>query len=313
MKNKVGIVGTGFVGASYGYSLINQNLVDELVLVDLNKDNTVANRDDMIQCVNYLSCQPNVISGDYQDLADADVICITAGANQKPGQTRLELVEVNAKIMEGVIDQIMETGFDGILLIAANPVDVMTLVAQKRSGLPKNRVFGSGTTLDSGRLRHFTAEYLGVNPVDVHGYIIGEHGDSSVPLWSTCTVGQQPILDIINDSNNDFNQEGLDECFVSARDAAYRIIEGKGATYYGIGLCLARITKAILRNENKILPCSAYLDGEYNQSGLYTAIPCWIDGNGVRKIQQLAITEAEQAKFDQSCAQLKEVINSIGY
>lgn len=312
MKNKVGIVGTGFVGASYAYALVNQNLVDELVLVDLNKDNTQANRDDLIQCVCYLDNQPNIISGDYADLKDCDVICITAGVNQKPGETRLQLVEKNTKIMESVIDNIMEHGFDGILLIASNPVDVMTLVAQKRSGLPTNRVFGSGTTLDSGRLRHFTAEYLGVNPVDVHGYIIGEHGDSSVALWSTATVGQEPITDIL-EKRSDINQEGLDKCYVQARDAAYRIIEGKGATYYGIGLSLARITRAILHNQNKIFPCSCYLEGQYNQSGMYTAVPCYIDKNGVREIQQLNITAEEQEKFNQSCAQLKEVIDSIGY
>lgn len=312
MKNKVGIVGTGFVGASYAYALVNQNLVDELVLVDVNKDNTVANRDDLIQCVCYTQVQPNVISGDYNDLKDCDIICITAGVNQKPGETRLQLVEKNTKIMESVIDQIMATGFNGILLIAANPVDVMTLVAQKRSGLPKNQVVGSGTTLDSGRLRHFVSEYLGVNPVDVHGYIIGEHGDSSVPLWSTCSVGQKPILEMLEE-RSDLDQAGLDDCFVHARDAAYRIIEGKGATYYGIGLCLARITKAILRNENKILPCSCYLDGEYNQTGLYTAVPCFINRSGIVSVQQLNITQEEQAKFDHSCSELKKVIESIGY
>ncbi len=311
MKNKVGIIGTGFVGASYAYSLVNQNLVDELVLVDVNKDNTMANRDDLIQCVCYLSEQPNVISGDYQDLEDCDIICITAGVNQKPGETRLELVQRNTKIMESVIDNIKATNFDGILLIAANPVDVMTLVAQKRLGYPKNKVFGSGTTLDSGRLRHFVGEYLGVNPVDVHGYIIGEHGDSSVPLWSHCTIGQQPIMDFIKDS--DKTVEGLNECFIKARDAAYRIIEGKGATYYGIGLCLSRITKAILHNENKILPCSCLLEGHYHQSGLYTAVPCFINKDGVRCIQDLKINDEEQAMFNKSCAQLQEVIESIGY
>lgn len=312
MKNKVGIVGTGFVGASYGYALINQNLVDELVLVDLNKANTEANRDDLMQCTCYLDNQPKIISGDYADLKDCDIICITAGVNQKPGETRLQLVEKNTKIMESVIDNIMAHDFNGILLIASNPVDVMTLVAQKRSKLPKNRVFGSGTVLDSGRLRHYVAKYVGVNPNDVHGYIIGEHGDSSVPVWSTCTIGQKPLLEMIEENDN-LNQAGLDECFASARDAAYKIIEGKGATYYGIGISLARITRAILHDQNKILPCSAYLEGQYNQEGMYTAVPCFVNKEGIKEIQQLNITKEEQEKFNNSCEQLKSVIDSIGY
>lgn len=311
MKNKVAIVGTGFVGASYGYSLVNQGLVDELVLIDVNKDNTIANRDDLIQAVAYLPNQPLIISGDYEDAKDCDIICVTAGVNQKPGETRLQLVEKNTKIMESVIDSIMATGFDGILLIASNPVDILTLVAQKRSGLPKHRVIGSGTVLDSGRLRHYVGEYLGVNPVDVHGYIIGEHGDSSVPTYSTTTIGQQPLMEYVKEMGKD--QAGLDECFVNARDAAYKIIEGKGATYYAIGVCLARITKAILRNENKILPCSCYLEDMYGQSGIYTAIPCFVGKDGVNKVQKLPISEEEQVKFNQSCEQLKEIINSIGY
>ena len=313
MKNKVAIVGTGMVGSSYGYSLINQNLVDELVLIDLNKANTVANADDMIHCISYLERQPDIYSGEYSDCKDADIVCITAGAAQKPGQTRLELVDINTKIMEGIVSEIMKSGFDGILLIASNPVDVMTLVAQKVSGLPAGRVFGSGTTLDSGRLRSNIAKYLDVNPSDVHAYIIGEHGDSSLPLWSTATIGQKVILDVIAESKGKYNFEDLEKCFTEARDAAYRIIEGKGSTYYGIGIALARITKAILQDQNKILPCGAYLNGEYNQKGLYNAVPCVINKTGVKEIQQLNITVEEQNRFNNSCDKLREVIASVGY
>ena len=312
MKNKVVVVGTGFVGSSYAYSLVNQGVVDELVLVDINKANTIANSDDLVQCVCYLDNQPKIKSGDYSDCKDADIVCITAGANQKPGQSRLELVGINAKIMESIVKEIMASGFDGILLIASNPVDVMTQVAQKVSGLDESRVIGSGTTLDSGRLRHFVGEYLDVNPKDVHAYIIGEHGDSSVPIWSHSYVGTKPILDIIKENNN-LTQEGLDECFIKARDAAYRIIEGKGATYYGIGICLTEITKAILRNKNIILPCGAKLNGEYNQKDLYIAVPCVVGREGVKEIQQLNITSEEQEKFNNSCEQLRKTLKEIGY
>lgn len=311
MNRKVVVVGTGMVGASYAYSLINQALVNEMVLVDLNRKSAEANAKDLIHSTCFLENQPKIYAGDYSDCKDADIVCITAGAPQKPGETRLDLVGKNSKIMTGIVEEIMKSGFDGIILVAANPVDIMTLVAQRVSGLPKSRVFGSGTTLDSARLRSNLAEYFNYNPTNVHAYIIGEHGDSSLPVWSTATIGQKPILEIVEESNGEYTMEGLNECFVSARDAAYEIIEGKGATYYGIGIALARITKAIFYNQRVILTCGVYLDGEYGIEGLYLPVPAVVGENGIEKIEKLRINDEEQSQLEESANNLLEIIASL--
>lgn len=312
-KQKVVVVGTGMVGASYAYALVNQCLVDELVLIDYKKETAVAHAEDIKHGTCYLEKQPDVYAGEYSDCKDADIVCITAGAAQKPGQTRLDLVEINAQIMTGIVQEIMKSGFNGIILVASNPVDIMAYVAQKVSGLPQTKVFGSGTTLDTGRLRSNLSEYLGYNPTNIHAYIIGEHGDSSLPLWSTATVGQQMILDIVAQSEGKLTMEGLDQCFVDARDAAYKIIEGKGSTYFGIGLALARVTRAILSDQTAILTVSVKLNGEYGESGLYVPVPAIIGGEGISQIQHLNITNEELEKFKNSCNTIKHALKSIGY
>src|SRR6056297_595368 len=267
--NKVVLVGTGFVGTSYAYSMINQGVSEEFVLVDLDKDKAEGEAMDLSHAIPYSPNNMKVYAGDYADCKDADVVCITAGAAQKPGQTRLDLCAINAKIMKGIVEQVMASGFDGIFLIASNPVDIMSYAVWKFSGLPKERVIGSGTTLDTARLRQGLAEYFDISSENIHAYIIGEHGDSSLPVWSTSNVGQQPILDLVNSPDTDYKLEDLDRIFVSARDAAYEIIEKKRATYYGIGSALTRVTKAILGNENTILTCSTYLEGEYGNDSVY--------------------------------------------
>lgn len=312
-KQKVVIVGTGMVGASYAYALVNQCLVDELVLIDQNIKTAQAHAEDIKHGICYLEKQPNIYVGEYSDCRDADIICITAGATQKLGQTRLDLVEVNAKIMTSIVEEIMKSGFNGILLIASNPVDLMTFVAQKVSGLPQTKVIGSGTTLDTGRLRSNLSAYLGYNPTNIHAYVIGEHGDSSVPIWSTATVGQQMILDVVAQSEGKYTMEGLQQCFIKARDAAYKIIEGKGSTYYGIGLALARITKAILSDQTAILTVSVKLDGQYDESGLYVPVPAIVGGEGISQIQNLNISAEELATFKKSCEKIKEILHGLGY
>ncbi len=305
-KQKV-VVGTGMVGASYAYSLVNQGLVNELVLIDLNEKSAIANAEDIKHATCFLSKQPKIYAGTYADCKDADVVCITAGAAQKPGQTRLDLVKINTKIMTGIVTEIMASGFDGILLLASNPVDIMTMVAKEVSGLPKNRVFGSGTTLDTGRLRTNLSEYFGCNPTNVHAYIVGEHGDSSLPLWSTASIGQKPILEIVEESNGKYSIDDLNELYVEARDAAYKIIEGKGATYFGIGVSLARITKAIFSNQGSILTCGVHLEGEYGLSDVCIPVPAMIGANGIEDIQTLNISEDELSKLHASANTLKEI------
>jgi len=309
-KQKVAVVGTGMVGASYAYSLVNQGLVDELLFINIDKKQAQAHADDIIHGTCFLPKQPKIFVGDFKDCTDADVVCITAGAAQLPGETRLDLVEKNAKIMKTIVSQVMESGFDGIILIASNPVDIMTQVAQKVSGLPHHKVIGSGTTLDTARFRSNLANYLGYNSTNIHAYIIGEHGDSSLP-WSTATLGQHLLLDVVNDSNGKFNMEGLKKCYTDSRDAAYSIIEGKGSTYFGIGIALTKITKSILSDQDTILTVSAYLDGEYNQKGIYIPVPCMVGKDGIKEIQKLHITQSEQELFDKSCDTLREYMKKI--
>ena len=251
-----------------------------------------------------------VWAGDYTDCQDADIVVITAGVNQKPGQTRLELIDVNAGIMTSVVREVMGSGFDGILVIASNPVDVLTHVAWQASGLPSNRVVGTGTTLDTTRFRKELAAKLQIDPRSIHGYIIGEHGDSEVAVWSHTTVGGKPLLEFIV-KNNRLTVEDLTTISDRVKNSAYEIINRKKATFYGIGMSVARIVRAILNNEQAVLPVSAYLDGEYGEKDLFTGVPSVVDQGGVREIIELNIDPAEQQKFAQSCSQLREVIQSL--
>lgn len=310
-KQKVVVVGTGMVGASYAYSLVNQGIVNELVLIDLNEKSAIANAEDIKHATCFLPKQPKIYAGTYADCKDADVVCVTAGAAQKPGQTRLDLVKINAKIITGITKEIMASGFNGILLLASNPVDIMTMVARQVSGLPKERVFGSGTTLDSGRLRNNLSEYFECNPTNVHAYIVGEHGDSSLPLWSTATIGQKPIVEIVEESNGKYSMEDLNNLYVEARDAAYKIIEGKGATYFGIGVSLARITKAIFSNQGSILTCGVHLEGEYGLEDVCIPVPAMIGEEGIQQVQELRIDEKELELLTKSANTLKDIFAEL--
>lgn len=313
MKNtsrKGVIVGTGFVGTGIAYSILNQNILDEMVLVDLNEDKAEGEARDLFDGVTYTNSNCRVSSGDYSSCKDADVVVITAGINQKPGQTRLELVDTNAKIMKSVVKEVMASGFDGVLVIASNPVDVLTYVAWEASGLPRNRVVGTGTSLDSTRLRMQVANKLNVDPHDVNAFIIGEHGDSETAVWSHVTVGGKPIMDMVADGEG-VTKEDLDEMYVAVRDAAYYIIDRKGYTNFGIGLSTARVVKAILNNERAILPVSAYFEGEYGVEDIYTGIPAIVTENGVERIVELHITDEEKAQFHKSVDALREVLDTV--
>lgn len=311
MNQKVVVVGTGMVGASYAYSLINQSLVNELVLIDYNKEVAQAHAQDLIHTTCFLGKQPKIYSGEYSDCKDADIICITAGAAQKPGETRLDLVDKNTKIMTGIVESIMASGFDGILLIASNPVDIMSLVAQKVSKLPTGRVFGSGTTLDTARFRNNIANYFNINPINVHAYILGEHGDSSLPIWSHARIGEKLISEYIDESNGEYKKEELEKCFTGARDAAYEIIKGKGATYFGIGIALSAITKAIFADQQLILTVGVYLEGEYGIDGIYLPVPAVVGARGIERIQKLNLPKEELNKLQESGKNLKDIIDTI--
>lgn len=306
---KVAIVGTGFVGSSYAYSLVNQGTVSELVLIDLNKERAEGEAQDLNHGVPFGSPM-KIKAGDYTDCHDVDLVVITAGANQKPGETRLDLASKNAKIMRGIVKEIMASGFDGILVIASNPVDVMTHVAYEASGLPKEHVIGSGTILDTARFRYLLSDYFQVDSRNVHAYIVGEHGDSELPIWSHVTIGGLP-LNVYGKLNNFYEDRDMQAIFENVRDAAYQIIQKKGATYYGIGMGLARLTKALLYNENSILTVSTYFEGEYDIDGVYMGIPAVVNANGVREILRLNLSDREQQLLENSANILKDMHHNL--
>ena len=257
-KRKVILVGTGFVGMSMAYSLLSQGNasgVNELVLIDVLKDKAEGEAMDLCHGLPCSSSHMEIKAGDYSECSDADIVVITAGLSQKPGQTRLELSTANAKIMKDITEQVVASGFNGIFLVASNPVDLMTKVVQEVSKFPTRKVIGSGTALDTARLRYLVGEYLNVSNKNVHAYIMGEHGDSSFVPWEHAYVGCKKITDIMKDAKKDLAD--LDKIYVNVRDAAYEIIEKKKATYYGIGLGLSKIVKTILNNTNEILTISA--------------------------------------------------------
>ena len=306
-SRKVAVVGTGFVGTSIAYSMINQGIINELVLIDVNQEKAEGEALDLLDGMSW--AQENIIvwAGDCKD---ADIVVITAGVNQKPGQTRLELIDINAGIITSVVKEVMASGFDGILVIASNPVDVLTYVAWQASGLPSSRVVGTGTTLDTTRFRKELAEKLQIDPRSIHGYIIGEHGDSEVAVWSHTTVGGKPLLEFIV-KNNRLTVDDLTTISDSVKNTAYEIINRKQATFYGIGMSVARIVKAILNNEQAVLPVSAYLNGEYGEKDLFTGVTSVVDQHGVREIIELNIDPEERKKFAASSKQLRAVIRSL--
>ncbi|MFE7061046.1 L-lactate dehydrogenase [Sutcliffiella sp. NPDC057660] len=308
--SRVALIGTGFVGSSYAFAMLNQNISEELVLIDLNKGKSEGDAMDLNHGLAFAPAPTKIWYGDYQDCRDADIVVICAGANQKPGETRLDLVEKNAKIFKGIVDKVMENGFDGIFLVATNPVDILTYATWKYSGLPKERVIGSGTILDTARFRFLLGDYFQIDARNVHAYIIGEHGDTELPVWSKADIGGKPILELMKEKE-EYKEEDLEELFVNVRDAAYQIIERKGATYYGIAMGLVRLTKAILRNENSILTVSAYLEGEYDSKDIYIGVPAIVNRNGIRQVVEIELNEKEKEQFHHSVQVLTSIKEKV--
>lgn len=305
-KEKIVLVGTGFVGMSMAYSMLNRGGIKELVLIDINKDKTIGEEMDLSHGLPFAPQKMNIKAGEYDECKDAEIVVITAGINQKPGQSRLELTTINAKMMKEITQNIMKSGFNGVIIVASNPVDVMTYVVAKESGLPKNKVIGSGTVLDTARLRYLMAEYLNVSSKNVHAYIMGEHGDSSFVPWDHAYVGCKKIKDVMKDNNKPM--EDLRKIHEDVVNAAYEIIEKKKATYYGIGMALNRLVRAVLDDENSILTVSTYLkDGQYGQDDIYIGVPAIINSNGVRELVKLELNEKEQKKLDESCRLIKDM------
>lgn len=305
-KGKVVLVGTGFVGMSMAYTMLNRGGVNELVLIDIDKNKTIGEEMDLNHGMAFAPQKMTIKAGDYEDCKDAQVVVITAGVPQKPGQTRLELAETNTKIIKEITQNIMSSGFNGVIIVASNPVDLMAYVVSKVSGLPTNQVIGSGTVLDTARLRYILSDYLQISSKNIHAYIMGEHGDSSFALWNHAYVGCKPIKDVFRDCNKPISN--LDKIHQDVVNAAYEIIEKKKATYYGIGMSLSKLVKSVLDNDNSILTVSTYLkNGEYGQDDIYIGVPAVINKNGVRELLMLDLSKEEQEKLDASCKIIKEM------
>ena len=301
MKNKVIIIGCGNVGMSYAYALVNQKTyVNELCLIDLDKNRVKGEVMDLNHCMPYSPSKIDIKVGTYEDCKDAKLIVIAAGVNQKVGETRMDLIYNNAKIFKDIIKNVMKNEFNGIFLVATNPLDVMTYITWKYSGLPTRKVIGSGTFLDTSRLRYLVGEKLGINPKNVHGYVIGEHGDSEFIPWSNVNVGLQNIDDFLSSSEKK-------EIENNVRNAAYEIIDKKGNTSYGIGVCLVRITNAILGDEKSVMVVSNY----DKMNDVYVGLPCILGRLGVINKIYFNLNEEETKKLQSSIDVIKDAIEKI--
>lgn len=307
---KAAVIGCGFVGSATAFTLMQSRLFSELVLLDVNMEKADGEAKDIAHGIPFAG-QMKIYAGTYDDAADAAIIIITAGANQKPGETRLDLVQKNTAIYQTIIPEIVKRDFGGILLIVSNPVDILTYVALKLSGLPENRVLGSGTVLDTARLKYALGEHLGVDSRSVHSFIIGEHGDSEIAAWSSTNVSGIPLNDFCEMRGHFNHDAAMDAIAEKVKNSAYEIISKKQATYYGIAMSVKRICECIVRNERSILPVSAMMHGEYGIEDITLSMPAIVGIGGVETHVPIALSEEEAKKLVESAKKLKEVAKGL--
>lgn len=305
-EHKVILVGDGAVGSSFAYASTILGIGRELGIIDINEDKAEGDAMDLSDVLSF-SPAKDIYKATYKDCKDAKVVVITAGAPQKSGETRLDLVDKNLKIFKDMISQIVDSGFDGIFLVASNPVDILTYATWKYSGFPANKVIGSGTTLDSSRFKKEIASLVGVDPKSVDAYIMGEHGDTEFPVWSHTNIGGLPLYEWVK--SNETDELALLKTFDKVKNAAYEIIEKKGATFYGIGMALAKLTQAILSDENSIYPVSVYMDGEYDLKELFISSPAVINKDGIKWVIEVPLTDTEKERMQESAEVLKQIID----
>ncbi|RVU70702.1 MULTISPECIES: L-lactate dehydrogenase [Lactobacillus] len=303
---KVILVGDGAVGSTYAFSLVQQGIAEEVGIVDIVKERTEGDAIDLGDATPW-TFPKHIYSTDYSDAKDADMVVITAGAPQKPGESRLDLVNKNLKILSSIVEPVVESGFDGIFLVIANPVDILTHATWKMSGFPKDRVIGSGTSLDSGRLQKVIGQMEGVDPRSVNAYMLGEHGDTEFPVWSYNNVGGVKVSDWLKAHN--MPESKLEDMHQEVKNMAYDIINKKGATFYGIGTAAAFITKAILNDEHRVLPLSVPMDGQYGLHDLHIGTPAVVGRKGLEQIIEMPLTDKEQELMTASADQLKKVMD----
>ena len=310
-KRKVVLVGTGMVGMSFAYSLVNQGTIcNELVLIDLNKVRANGEAMDLNHGLAFAKSNMKIYAGEYSDCKDADIVVIAAGVAQKEGETRLDLLKRNTEVFRSIITPVVKSGFDGIFVVATNPVDIMTRVTYELSRFGAGRVIGTGTSLDTARLRYLLGEYFTVDPKNIHAYVIGEHGDSEFVPFSQVMLATKKVTEIF-ESRNSYCFDDMKKIEDEVRTAAYKIIEAKQATYYGIGIALTRIVKAILGDENSVVTVSAKLCGEYGAKDVFIGVPTIIGRNGVKEILELNLSEEEKEKFTKSVSVLQEAFDGL--
>ncbi len=306
-ERKVAVVGCGFVGSASAFALMESGLFSEMVLIDVNKDKAEGEALDISHGLPFAKPM-SIYAGDYKDVADAAVVVVTAGAGQKPGETRLDLVKKNIGIFKSIIPEIAKYNKEGILLIVANPVDILTYAAAKLSGFPENRVFGSGTVLDTARFKYLLGEHLDIDSRSVHAFIIGEHGDSEIAAWSSANVSGIPINDFCEMRGHFEHEKSMNEIAENVKNSAYRIIEKKGATYYGIAMSVRRICEAIIRDEKSILPISSIQHGDFGIDDIALSMPAIVGRNGVEGAVPIKLSDQEKEALKASAETLKGVL-----
>ena len=308
---KVAIVGTGLVGSSTAFSLLTQGVCDEILMIDINKEKALGEVMDLKHCIEYLNRNTKIRVGDYQECSDVDIVVITAGAPPKPGQTRLDTLDLSAKIVESIVNPIMSSGFKGHFIIVSNPVDIIAHYVYKISGLPKSNVIGSGTSIDSARLKNFIGDLFNVDPRSVQAYSMGEHGDSQMVPWSHVYIGGKPFNKVIEDNKDRVGEVDLDKLVLDTARAGWEVYNRKGTTYYAIAAATVGIIKAIINDENKIIPVSTLLDGEYGEYNVFSGVPAVLNSEGVKEVVEIDMKEEELRKFKASNEIIRGYINKL--
>ena len=308
---KCGVIGCGNVGATTAYTLMISGLFTEIVLVDVDTVKAAGEAEDIAHGIPF-NAPSDIYAGNYNDLSDTGIVIITAGVSQRQGETRLDLLQRNTKVFSSIIDNLKKTDFDGIILVVTNPVDILTYITIAMSGYDSKKVLGSGTVLDTARLKQLMGNELQVDPRNVHTFIIGEHGDSELPVWSSANVSGIDISSFCHKCSDSCNESTFEEIFEDVRDSAYRIINAKGSTYYAIAEAVRRIVEAIVRDERAILPVSALLDGQYGVNGICLGVPCVIGKNGIEEILEIPLNENEKNKLLLSASTLHSTLGNLG-
>lgn len=306
-NKKIVLIGTGLVGSTMVYKMINSNTVDEIVLIDENKEKAEGEKIDLSNALVFTEKNIKIRVGNYDDCKDAKIVVITAGTNRRDFNTRLDMVAVNTSIVKEITKNVVNSGFNGIFLVATNPVDIMAYVVQKVSGFDRKKVIGTGTILDTARLKNILSEKFEISSKNIHAYVLGEHGDSSFAIWNHVTLGCEKIETLIEQKK--ITTKELDDIYKEVVNMGYDISNKKGATYYGIAMSLNRIVQAILEDENTVITVSAHLSGKYNNYDVYIGIPCIINNEGIKEILELHLTDNDKVKMDNSCKILKKIID----